>query len=171
MNRTITIKKGYINTDFNTDNEREIKIGGYHKSKDEPTFLEEKAYPISGALSPELDVFSELPISVYSNNDAKDFLDEMKKCLLDYDKEQLSSVSLTKLRASEVNESSIVIEWIFNYFRFYFSFNKNEGDFYGVVINDSENQSFSNDYKKMSKQEFHDIADALVAYAAVMSGG
>ena len=99
------------------------------------------------------------------------FLAEMKKAILSWDKEELRRVTLPKLQVTEFTDATLVIEWIFNYFRLYFSFDKMEGDYYGEVMNDLENGKFHNEFKKMELEDFSKVAEAQVAYAIMMAEG
>ena len=122
-------------------------------------------------LAPEIDIFNNLPEEVNDNDHVKVFLDELKKTLLEVDKESFNHVSLPKLRLSEQSDSSTVIEWIFNFFRVYFSFFRDEGDYYGEVINDRANNTFLNKYEKMTLSDYSAIAKKVVSFAIKMAEG
>ena len=126
---------------------------------------------VKRVLSPEIDIFSELPKFVFANKHAKMFLDEMKRALVNTDRVNLEGVTLSKLIISEHTEMTLVLEWIFNYFRLYFSFDKKEGDFFGVISSDSENGKFHNAFKKMKISDYSKVAEAEVMYAIMMVGG
>ena len=40
-----------------------------------------------------------------------------------------------------------MLDWIYNYFRVYFSFDTDEGNFYGIISSNPEAGSYSNDFK------------------------
>ena len=51
------------------------------------------------------------------------------------------------------HRATISIEWIFNYFRAYFSFESDDEDSYGMIENNKENQEFSNYFRKLKPEE------------------
>ena len=98
-------------------------------------------------------------------------MDDLRACIQNHDPEDLRRITLPKLRVTELTDITIVIEWIFNYFRLYFTFDKNEGCFYGVVKNDIEHNEFLNEFKKMEKENFSIVAEAELEYAILMAKG
>ena len=170
MSRTVIITKGY-STQVNTNSGRSFYIEGYSHIPNSDTRMNRAPETIKRVLSPEIDIFAALPESVYGNDRVKVFLNEMRSCLLNWDKDELRGITLPKLRVTEFTDVTIVIEWIFNYFRLYFSFDQKEGDFYGEVMSDVENGKFHNEFRKMEIEEFPSIAEAEVAYAVMMAEG
>lgn len=166
--RTVSIKQGY-NLDGQKLFQREYKKNKYvvQYSNDETVNLNN----IYKVLSPEIDIFSELPNYVYKNTHVKDFLNEMKLSLLEIDRSVLDNVTLSKLCLTEYSDMTIVIEWIFNYFRIYFSFDSNEGDYYGEVKSDVENGRFHNTFNRMDVSDYHVVAKEEINYAVKMAGG
>lgn len=154
-----------------------------NETKDELTRIDKEKYSlhsysktdaltdlqIDRILPQGVDIFSSLPTYVFNNKHAKLFLVEMKRCLLNWNEEELYSISLPKLQVSEHTETTLVIEWIFNYFRSYFAFYKDEGDFYGSVM--KKDETLSNIVKEMKIKDFQLIAEAEVTYAIIMAGG
>ena len=170
MSRSMTITKGY-SSQIKTNSCRSFYIEGYSHVPNSDIRTNRTPKGIIRVLPPETDIFTALPASVYRNDRAKAFLNEMRTCLLNWDKNELGGITLPKLRMTEFTDVTIVIEWIFNYFRLYFSFDQKEGDFYGEVMHDTENGKFYNEFQKMEIEEFPSIAEAEVAYAVMMAEG
>lgn len=122
-------------------------------------------------LSAALDVFSDLPSSVYNNDHAKKFLECLRDKIANYDSSEINGIVLSKLQVSEVSEKVLVIEWIYNYFRFYYAFNKLDGDYRGFVVNNPENDRFTNDVRKMNPEDFDSLAEEDLTYVVMMTEG
>lgn len=170
MSRNIRITKGYIITN-QSQKGRSIYIDGYLREYGDGTISNKNADFIKTVLPPEFDIFSTLPVTRFNNEHVEIFLNEMKKALLAWGKEELDRIVLPKLQLTEFTDVTIVIEWIFNYFRLYFMFDKNEGDYYGEVMNDIQNGNFHNESRKMDVSDFSEIAEAEVDYAVMMAEG
>ena len=170
MTRTITLEKKYSGNSGEIKNRR-VKVQGYFHERDNSSQVERLPLNIKRVLPPELDIFSELPAYVYKNEDARIFLEELRKHLLSYKREELDGIYLSKLRVTESNDITLVIEWIFNYFRLYFSFDRDEGNYYGEVHTDNEKGSFHNAFNRMERDDYPKIAEAEMDYAVMMAGG
>lgn len=112
------------------------------------------------------DVFSELPDEVYSNHRVRYFINVLKKVISETD---LENVTLSRLRANR-DESGITIEWVFNYFRVYFSFENNGDDSYGMVENNKENGVFNNFFRILRVDEYEEVVRSVVDYIIMMGG-
>ena len=168
--RSISVKKGYYAGEQGKQN-RSFHVGGYSSQVINTSGFNHIPSGIKRVLSPENDIFSALPQFVFDNEHAKMFLDEMKRTLMNTDRADLEGVTLSKLRVTEHTDMTLVLEWIFNYFRLYFSFDKKEGDFFGEVSSDPENRKFHNTFNKMEISDFSKVAEAEVMYAVMMAGG
>lgn len=168
--RSITVKQGYYAGEQRMQN-RSFHVDGYSSQVVNTPEVNRIPFGVKRVLSPEIDIFSALPSFVFDNKHAKMFLDEMKRALINIDKADLEGVSLTRLMVTEHTDMTLVIEWIFNYFRLYFSFDKEEGDFFGEVSNDPENGKFHNTFNKMLVSDYAKVAAAEVMYAIMMAGG
>ena len=116
-------------------------------------------------LSADANIFNELPEYVYENEDAKSFLNCLRNVLLTTD---LNGITLSKLCVSEHTNSGLVLDWIYNYFRVYFSFDTDEGNFYGIISSNPEEGSYSNDFKTMDPKQYQTLARAIVDYVVMM---
>ena len=61
-----------------------------------------------------------------------------------------------------------MLDWIYNYFRVYFSFDTDEGNFYGIISSNPEEGSYSNDFKAMDPKQYQTLARAIVDYVVMM---
>lgn len=170
MSRIIKISKGYLNQ-IQDIAKKSYYVEGYSKESQSDIEPDVATNRIRRVLNPEIDVFTALPTDIYKNDRTRAFLDELRKCLLSWDEEDLQGIILPKLRVTEYTETTIVLEWIFNYFRLYFSFDKKEGDFYGEIMSDIENGKFHNCFQKMEMKDYPYIAEAEIAYAVMMAEG
>ena len=170
MSRSITINNGY----YSLEQKRGFPLNCKKDYSYQISFSTGGKLTIESnckMLLPELDIFSLLPSGIYDNNHIKNFLHELKESLLDVDINTLRDITLPKLKTGSVGESSIVIEWIFNYFRFYFLFDRKEGDFYGMVINDPEKGKFINISNKLYPEKYREVARANIDNAISMAKG
>lgn len=168
--RSITVKQGYYAGEQEKQS-RILHVGSYASQVVNTSGFNHIPFGIKRVLSPELDIFSTLPQFVFDNEHAKMFLEEMKHTLLNINSADLEGVTLSKLIVTEHTDMTLVLEWIFNYFRLYFSFDKKEGDFFGEVSIDPENGKFYNAFNKMEISEYSRVAESEVMYAVMMAGG
>lgn len=148
-----------------------IKKSGYDISPvvQTPTHYEDPR--VKRVLPAALDVFSDLPGFVYDNDHAKAFLECLRKQIVDYNPIEIEGIVLSKLQVSEATEKLLIIEWIYNYFRFYYAFDKIDGDYRGVVMNDPDDDKFTNDVQKMKPEDFDAFAEADLTYVVMMTEG
>lgn len=85
---------------------------------------------ITESLNGDLDIFTDLPESVYKEKDVALFLDALRGVIAE---ENPQNVTLSKLIVTEKTDSGCTLDWIYNYFRLYFSFDKNDGDYFGFM--------------------------------------
>lgn len=168
--RTITIKPGYHHETQGIQS-RNIHIGEYSRPASSGKTNEFFASYSSKVVSPEIDIFSELPKTVFDNTHARKFLGEMKRSLLRVEKSDLAGITLSKLLVTENTEMTLVIEWIYNFFRVYFSFDKLEGDYFGEVSNNPEAGRFINTFNKMNESDYSAVADEEVSFVIRMARG
>lgn len=165
MSRNISVKRTYI-----TSAEQEKRQ--YNVNLIKPNTIDETtsgSFDISlqRKLSSDLDIFADLPKEVFNNTKASFFLSVLKKVILSTD---LEGITLSKLHVSEMTEDSLMIEWIFNYFRTYFSFEKDDQDSYGMIENNPETKSFSNQFRVLDVNEYEEVAHSIVDYIVMMGG-
>ena len=123
---------------------------------------------ITESLNGDLDIFTDLPESVYKEKDVALFLDALRGVIAE---ENPQNVTLSKLIVTEKTDSGCTLDWIYNYFRLYFSFDKNDGDYFGFMSHDTEKELYKNEFKDMKPQDFKNVAKAMLDYVLVMIQG
>lgn len=159
MKKKILVKNGYYVNDIPTYNEKNVYSQRYDLNDVEDTVADNMHVLFTPNLSSDVDIFSELPDYVYDNKDACNFLRSLRKTLL---AAQLDGITLSKLCVSEHSESGLVLDWIFNYFRVYFSFDSEEGNFYGIIRSNPEEGSYSNEFKVMDPKQYETLTEIIV---------
>ena len=144
-------------------NKNEYKIDDVSVESFEP-----KAFQV---LSPAIDIFTEIPEQVYKNEHANLFLKVLRRHLQEINVDNADGLVLSKLHVSEDTESRIILEWIFNYFRFYYAFDNNDGDYHGLVINNPNKDSFTNEVIGMKTEDYSSFAQRDLQYAIRMIEG
>lgn len=171
MSKYISVNNAYYFD--NTSHPPKIKINKYRLNQNAKitsnnefnSLCDELQNNFDATLPNDIDIFSELPEYVYANSDAKKFLIIMRKILLSYN---ISGITLSKLCISDHSDSGIVIDWIYNYFRVYFSFDSQNGNFYGLISNNPEKKSFFNEFKVMNSNEYETIARTVISFIITM---
>lgn len=123
------------------------KINGYTISPASSEPFSYDNHSMFPALNDDINIFTNLTKEVYQNNDATSFIDALFKVISKYRDED---ICFSKLNVSEVSNDSITIEWIFNNFRQFFSFNLKEGNYYGFTSYDKDGQYFVNKFQPMT---------------------
>lgn len=70
---------------------------------------------------------------------------------------ETSEITMSKMRLVETEDGN-ELEWIYSYFRIYFSFEADGDDTYGFVENNTESGSFRSSFDKMKEEEYSLIA-------------
>jgi hypothetical protein len=138
------------------------------KSVYEDTYRILSELNITSSLDSDLDVFTNLPDFVYDNKDASIFLQSLRKAII---KENPKDITLAKMIVTEKTETGFTLEWIYNYFRIYFSFDSEDGNFFGCISHNGEDGYFKNEFKPMKVSEFDDVAEAILDYVIMMIQG
>lgn len=123
---------------------------------------------IISSLDSDIDIFTNLPDYVYLNKNSALFLRALRKAIL---KENPKNITFSKLVVTEKSETGFTLEWIYNYFRMYFSFDSVDGNYCGFISHNSEDGTFKNEFKPLNPSEFDDVAIALVDYVIMMIQG
>lgn len=165
MNRKLLIQNGYSVGSSCGDKGKNLYQKKYTLGSDGETIGGDYNIFFTPNLPYDLDVFDELPSYVYDYNDVKIFLNILRNVLL---AQNLQDITLSKLYVSEHSASGVVLDWIYNYFRIYFSFDSKEGNFYGIISNNPEEGSFSNDFRKMDSGHYDILAKDIVDYVVKM---
>lgn len=118
-------------------------------------------------LSMDLDIFDIFHDKrVQSKERVKCFLESLRmsiKRLLEV--ENLGNIYLNKLSIEEQkDESELMVDWIFNYFRVFYSFDDKEGDMYGMIVNDTERLDFLSEFKQLKESDYDKVAEKTVSF-------
>lgn len=76
---------------------------------------------------------------------------------------ETSEVTMSRMRLAE-SEDGYDLEWIYSYFRVYFSFEANGDDTYGFVENNTESGSFQSVFYKMKEEEYDLIVEKVLKF-------
>lgn len=165
MKKYINIAEKYILDEDRIEFKEEIYKNNYDFY--EKNILTEKTieniFPAN--LPTDIDIFKNLPNSIYKNNTVRNFLNSLRKVLLNT---YLENITFSKLVVSEVSNTGVVLDWIYNYFRIYFSFDTIEGNFYGYVSYNKERGYYENKFSSMFEKDFEEIAELSVEYVIKM---
>ena len=123
---------------------------------------------IVSGLDADVDVFTEIPDDIYKNKDASLFLEALRQVIA---KESPQNVTLSKLIVSEHTDTGCTLDWIYNYFRIYFSFDINEEDYFGFMSHNLVDGSYKNEFMPMKPSDFAVIAQAMLDYVIMMIQG
>lgn len=127
---------------------------------------------INHAISKDINIFSSLPDYVFENEKSKMFIGALREAV-----EQVAAncetdhISLSKLVVSEHSDESLVIDWIFNYFRIYFSFENNGEDSYGMSESNPYLKGAFNEWYELSPTHYADVAREVVKKAIAKTRG
>lgn len=107
----------------------------------------------------EKNVFPALPDETPER--AKKFVKVFNREIMQIDTE---NVSFSKVHVGFQDDGAFNMEWIENYFRVYFSFEKDEDDTWGMVLNDNERDCFLSKYSKLSVETYAETAKESIEF-------
>lgn len=137
------------------DDEKEFTVTGTISSLD----------ALSSPLPYDLDIFDIITDErVRSRPRAYNFLSKLKKAIL-VREDELKDIHFNKL-SLEVAErpDELMIDWLYNYFRAFFSFDDSQGDMYGLILNNTVKLEFSSEFKPLIEAEYDSIAEKTVEF-------
>lgn len=116
-------------------------------------------------LSSDLDIFENLPDDVLRTKPrVTKFLGELRLSILN-NASNLSDIHFNKLTIEDVSRpSELMIDWIYNYFRVFFSFDDVEGDMYGLIVNNTETRQFISEFQVLKESEYNEVAAKSVGF-------
>lgn len=123
---------------------------------------------ITEGLGGDVDIFTEIPEILYKEKDVALFLRELREAIVEKNPQ---NVTLSKLIVTEKTDTGCTLDWIYNYFRLYFSFDKIDGDYFGFMSHDTEKESYKNEFKAMKPNDFKNVAKAMLDYVLMMIRG
>lgn len=161
MKNRIISDSYYVENQVSKNGERSY-LDSYPLLDDVPvSSIRELMTQIGKDLPADINIFSELPKEVFGLPEVGEMLSELKKVL---DSVVCEDITLSKLRISEQTEEGIVLDWIFNYFRVYFSFEYNGGDSIGMISNNPLENSFSTVCKEIKYDQYEEVATEAVEF-------
>lgn len=119
-------------------------------------------------LSIDVDIFEELPKEIYCYSKVKHFLLNLKD---EISYRKLDNTTLSKLHVTEFTDNSLTLEWVFGYFRVFFSFELNqddENDFYGLNGFAPNDDKITNVIGKLNISKYDMIVKNIVDYVVMM---
>ena len=109
---------------------------------------------IEAPLPVEKRIFDDIDVHSIKMPRVHEFIQAFTDQLLNTD---TSEVTMNKMRLVETEDGN-ELEWIYSYFRIYFSFEANGNDTCGFVENNTESGSFRSSFDKMKQEEYSLIA-------------
>lgn len=79
--------------------------------------------------------------------------------------ESMENVHLNKLALEDSEKpNQLMIDWLYNYFRAFFSFDDEYGDMYGLIVNNTLSLEFNSEFKPLKETEYDTIAEKTVEF-------
>lgn len=116
-------------------------------------------------LSSDLDVFENLTDErIQSMPRVSKFLNELRLSIAN-NSNNLSNIHYNKLTMEEpTRPGELMIDWIYNYFRAFYSFDDKEGDMYGLIVNNTESKKFKSEFEELNESEYDKVAAKSVKF-------
>lgn len=133
-----------------------------------PTITEDEEFYLAKAMDlfpifeKKDNIFSEIPEYVWTNSQARLFLQQLSFVYL---MKKNPIYSYTPIRV-EQEEGFFVLEWLFRDKRFSFYFSDNEDNKYSVLIYNSNDNTFINSIKNLSSERYKEIAEEVISYVS-----
>lgn len=136
---------------------------------------DDKEFTITGGLSSldtlssplpfDLDIFDIISDKrVNSKPRVLFFLSKLKKAIK-LREDELHNIHFNKLSLEESEKpDEIMIDWLYNYFRAFFSFDDRQGDMYGLIKNNTLKLEFCSEFKPLVETEYDSIAEKTVEF-------
>ncbi len=160
---------------YETDNVAREKQATYKDLVQYLTTDDDKEFTISGSLSSLDTLSSPLPFDLDIFDIVSDkrvnskprvlfFLSKLKKAIK-FRENELQNVHFNKLSIEESEKpDEIMIDWLYNYFRAFFSFDDKQGDMYGLILNNTLKLEFCSEFKPLVEAEYDSIAEKTVEF-------
>lgn len=158
MKRTIKINKGYCLDDKLHIHKKNV-IKKYEIKPEMTTTGENIRKSFVTKLPTDIDIFEGLPSYVYQNENAKHFLNVLRSVLSN---KHLTGITLAKLCVGEISDSEVEIDWIYNYFRVYFSFSDESGSVYGKIYKNQEKGICRNETGILTPSRYKELAEEIL---------
>lgn len=129
-------------------------------------------YDIVSAMPAELDLFSNIPEKAYENPHFRRFVQTFNRVLLSKEKEKENeNITFSKFVLTELTETIVEIEWIYNYFRLYFELDRTGKDSFGYVEKDPSSGQIYNSTRFFDEEEYCKFIEAQIEYVIMMTEG
>ncbi len=140
---------------FTVDDDKEVTDSGSSSSLD----------ALSAPLPFDLDIFDIITDErVRSRPRVFNFLTKLKQAIQKRE-DELKNIHFNKLSLEESEKpDELMIDWLYNYFRVFFSFDDNQGDMYGLILNNTLKMEFSSEFKPLIEAEYDSIAEKTVQF-------
>lgn len=116
-------------------------------------------------LSSDLDIFEGISEeSIKSMPRISKFLNELRQSIIDNTSAD-GSLHYNKLTIEDSSRpGELMIDWIYNYFRAFYSFDDKEGDMYGLIVNNTETRLFKSEFEPLIESEYNEVATKSVRF-------
>lgn len=145
----------YISEDNDTEN---IVSHSYFVNADKEV---ETMVRIESPLPVEKRIFDEIDTKDISMQRVHDFIDAFTNALRLTD---LGDITLTPMHFTQNEDGSCELEWIYNYFRLYYSFEPTGDDTFGLVENNTDTRTFKSTFTPMREGNYLSIAYESLNY-------
>ena len=122
-------------------------------------------YKFEIPLSSDLDIFVNLSDArIQSLPRVSKFLNELRLSIVN-NASNLKTIHFNKLSLEESSRpGELMIDWIYNYFRAFFSFDDKEGDMYGLIVNNTEKKIFQSEFEPLKESDYDEVTAKSVMF-------
>ena len=116
-------------------------------------------------LSSNLDIFENLSdVQMMSMPRASHFISVLRTSILN-NMDSLKDIQYNKLSIEESSRpGELMIDWIYNYFRAFYSFDDVEGDMYGLIVNNTETKEFKSEFQPLKETEYNEVVAKSISF-------
>lgn len=116
-------------------------------------------------LSSNLDIFDNLSdVRIESMPRVSHFLSELRLSIM-RNLDNLKDIHFNKLSIEEsTRPGELMIDWIYNYFRAFYSFDDEEGDMFGLIVNNTEAKQFKSEFLPLIETEYDEVVAKSISF-------
>ena len=116
-------------------------------------------------LSVDLDIFENISDDrIQTMPRVSKFLSELRSSIV-RNSNNFQGFHYNKLTLEEpTRPGELMIDWIYNYFRAFFSFDDKEGDMYGLIVNNTETRVFKSEFEPLTESKYNEVAAKSVKF-------
>ena len=79
--------------------------------------------------------------------------------------QELVNIHFNKLSLEESDKTDeVMVDWIYYYFRAFFSFDDTQGDMYGLILNNTQDLEFWSEFKPLIETDYASIAEKTIDF-------